>query len=116
KVDRSASYMARYVAKNLVASGIADRCEVQLAYAIGVADPISILVDTFKTGKIPQEKIVTLVREHFPLTPKGIIDHLKLRRPIYKKTAAYGHFGRNEPEFSWEKTDLAGSLKKAADL
>lgn len=116
KVDRSASYMARYIAKNLVASGIADRCEVQLAYAIGVADPISILVDTFKTGKIEQEKIVKLVREFFPLTPKGIIDHLKLRRPIYKKTAAYGHFGRNEPEFTWEKTDLAGSLKKSAGL
>jgi S-adenosylmethionine synthetase len=116
KVDRSASYMARYVAKNLVASGIADRCEVQLAYAIGVADPISILVDTFKTGKIDQEKIIKLVREHFPLTPKGIIDYLNLRRPIYKKTAAYGHFGRNEPEFTWEKTDLAEPLKKAAGL
>ncbi|MEO5657142.1 MAG: methionine adenosyltransferase [Nitrospiria bacterium] len=116
KVDRSASYMARYIAKNLVAAGLTDKCEVQLAYAIGVADPVSILVDTFRTGKIPQEKIISLVREYFPMTPKGMIDHLKLRRPIYKKTAAYGHFGRTEPEFTWERTDLADQIKKAAGL
>ena len=116
KVDRSASYMARYIAKNLVAAGVADRCEVQLAYAIGVPDPVSILVDTFKTGKLPQEKLIKLVRDFFPMTPKGIIDHLKLRRPIYRKTAAYGHFGRSEPEFTWERTDLAEKLKKSAGL
>jgi S-adenosylmethionine synthetase len=116
KVDRSASYMCRYVAKNLVAAGIAERCEVQVAYAIGVADPVSILVDTFRTGKIPQERILELVRQFFPLTPKGIIDYLDLRRPIYKKTAAYGHFGRQEPEFTWEKTDLAAKIKKEAGL
>ncbi len=116
KVDRSASYMARYIAKNLVAAGLCDKCEVQLAYAIGVPEPVSILVDTFKTGKIPQEKIIKLVRAHFPMTPKGMIDHLKLRRPIYKKTAAYGHFGRQEPEFTWERTDLAETIKKEAGL
>ena len=116
KVDRSASYMARYIAKNLVAAGLCDKCEVQLAYAIGVPDPVSILVDTFKTGKIPQEKMIKLVRAHFPMTPKGMIDHLKLRRPIYKKTAAYGHFGRQEPEFTWERTDLAETIKKEAGL
>ncbi|MBI3606730.1 MAG: methionine adenosyltransferase [Nitrospirae bacterium] len=116
KVDRSASYMARYIAKNLVAAGVADRCEVQLAYAIGVPDPVSILVDTFNTGKIPQPKIIKLVRDFFPMTPKGMIDHLKLRRPIYRKTAAYGHFGRSEPEFTWERTDLAEKLKKSAGL
>ncbi len=116
KVDRSASYMARYIAKNIVASAIADKCEVQLAYAIGIADPVSILVDTFGTGKIPQEKITKLVREHFSLTPKGIIETLNLRRPIYRKTAAYGHFGRSEPEFTWEKTNVASSLRKAAGL
>ncbi len=116
KVDRSASYMARYIAKNIVAAGISEKCEVQLAYAIGVSDPVSILVDSFGTRKIPQEKIVKLVREFFPLTPKGIIEHLQLRRPIYKKTAAYGHFGRTEPEFTWEKTDMAEPLKKAAGL
>ncbi len=116
KVDRSASYMARYIAKNLVAAGIADKCEVQLAYAIGVPDPVSILIDTHQTGKISQDKIVKLVRDHFPMTPKGMIEHLKLRRPIYKKTAAYGHFGRNEPEFTWERTDLAEALRKAAGL
>ncbi len=114
KVDRSASYMARYIAKNIVAAELADQCEVQLAYAIGVSDPVSILIDTQGTGKISQEKLVKLVREHFPLSPRGIIDHLKLKRPIYKKTAAYGHFGRNEPEFSWENTDIAVSLKSAA--
>ncbi len=116
KVDRSASYMARYIAKNIVASGIADKCEVQLAYAIGVADPVSILVDPFGTGKIPQEKIIKLVREHFSLTPKGIIETLNLRRPIYRKTATYGHFGRSEPEFTWEKTNAAASLRKGAGL
>ena len=116
KVDRSASYMCRYVAKNLVAAGIADRCEVQVAYAIGVAEPVSILVDTFRTGKIAQERILELVRQFFPLTPKGIIDYLDLRRPIYKKTAAYGHFGRQEPEFTWEKTDLAEKIRKEAGV
>jgi S-adenosylmethionine synthetase len=116
KVDRSASYMARYIAKNLVAAGVADRCEVQLAYAIGVAEPVSVLVDTFNTSKIPQQKLTKLVRDHFPMTPRGIIEHLKLRRPIYKKTAAYGHFGRTEPEFTWERTDLAEKIKKDAGL
>lgn len=116
KVDRSASYMARYIAKNLVAAGIAERCEVQLAYAIGVADPVSILVDTKQTSKIAQDKLVKLVRDHFPMTPRGIIEHLKLRRAIYKKTAAYGHFGRNDPDFTWEKTDLADAIRKAAGL
>ncbi len=116
KVDRSASYMARHVAKNLVAAGVCDRCEVQLAYAIGVADPVSILVDTYRTGKIEQEKIVKIVRQFFPLTPKGMIEHLNLRRPIYRKTAAYGHFGRNEPEFTWERTDLAEKIKREAGL
>mgnify|MGYP001583182832 FL=1 len=116
KVDRSASYMARYIAKNLVASGIAEKCEVQLAYAIGVPDPVSVLVDTFGTGKIPQEKIIKLVRGHFNMTPAGIIKSLDLRRPIYRKTAAYGHFGRNDPGFTWEKTDLASTLKKEAGL
>jgi len=114
KVDRSACYMARYIAKNIVAAGLADRCEVQLAYAIGVADPVSVLVDTFGTGKLPQTQIENLVREHFKLTPKGIIESLNLRRPIYKKTAAYGHFGRKEPEFTWESTDKAAALKGAA--
>ncbi len=114
KVDRSAAYMARYVAKNLVASKLADRCEVQLAYAIGVSDPVSVRVDTEGTGKLPDERLVALVREHFPLTPSGIIRHLDLRRPIYQKTASGGHFGRCEPEFTWEKTDLAAALAKAA--
>lgn len=116
KVDRSASYMARYIAKNLVAAGLADKCEVQLAYAIGVADPVSVLVDTKGTEKVSVEKLDKLVRKHFPMTPRGIIDHLKLRRPIFKKTAAYGHFGRNEPEFTWEKTDKAKVLSKDAGL
>jgi S-adenosylmethionine synthetase len=116
KVDRSASYMARHVAKNLVAAGICARCEVQLAYAIGVAEPVSILVDTFGTGKIDQEKIGKIVRQFFPLTPKGMIEHLNLRRPIYRKTAAYGHFGRSEPEFTWERTDMAEKIKKEAGL
>ncbi len=114
KVDRSASYMSRYIAKNIVASGLAREVEVQLAYAIGVADPVSIMVDTFGSGKLGERKLADLIREHFPLTPKGIIAHLDLRRPIYKKTAAYGHFGRNEPTFTWEKTDKADELRKAA--
>ncbi len=114
KVDRSASYMARYIAKNIVASGLAREVEVQLAYAIGVADPVSIMVDTFGTGKVGERKLAELIREYFPLTPKGIIAHLDLRKPIYKKTAAYGHFGRNEPSFTWEKTDKAADLRKAA--
>jgi len=116
KVDRSGAYMSRYIAKNLVAAGIADRVEVQIAYAIGLPDPVSILVDTFGTGKVPQETIVKLIRDHFPLSPKGIIDALNLRRPIYKKTAAYGHFGRNDSDFTWEKTDKAKTLKKEAGL
>jgi S-adenosylmethionine synthetase len=116
KVDRSACYMARYIAKNIVASGLADEVEVQLAYAIGVADPVSIYVDTFGTGKIEQKKLVELVREHFQMTPRGIIDSLKLRRPIFKKTAAYGHFGRAEADFTWEATDKAESLRSAAGM
>ena len=116
KVDRSASYMARYVAKNIVAAGLADRCEVQLAYAIGVADPVSVYVDTFGTGAIDQERLEELVREFFPLKPAEIIKTLNLRRPIFRKTAAYGHFGRNEPEFFWEKTDRADQLRQAAAL
>ena len=114
KVDRSACYMCRYIAKNIVASGLADRCEVQLAYAIGVAEPVSVLVDTFGTGKINEEKLEQLVRENFQLTPKGIIESLKLRRPIYKKTAAYGHFGRKDPDFTWEATDKAAKLREQA--
>ena len=114
KVDRSAAYMARYIAKNIVAAGLADRCEVQLAYAIGVAEPVSVLVETFGTGKIPPEKIEELVRSNFELTPRGIIDSLKLRRPIYRKTAAYGHFGRSDKDFTWEATDKAARLREAA--
>jgi len=114
KVDRSACYMCRYIAKNIVASGLADRCEVQLAYAIGVAEPVSVLVDTFDTGKIAEEKLEQLVRENFQLTPRGIIESLKLRRPIYKKTAAYGHFGRKDPDFTWEATDKAAKLREQA--
>ena len=116
KVDRSAAYMARYIAKNLVAAGIADRAEVQLAYAIGVADPVSVMVDTFGTGQIDQRQLENLIRKHFKLTPRGIIESLNLLRPIYKKTAAYGHFGRPDPDFSWEKTDKAATLKKEAGL
>jgi len=112
KVDRSACYMARYIAKNIVAAGLADRCEVQLAYAIGVAEPVSVLVDTFGTGKLSEEKLEELVRKNFQLTPKGIIESLKLRRPIYKKTAAYGHFGRKDPDFTWEATDKAATLRE----
>ncbi len=116
KVDRSAAYMVRYIAKNIVAAGIATECEVQLAYAIGVPEPVSIHVDDFGTGKINHEKLVDLIRKNFDMTPKGIIRTLDLRRPIYRKTAAYGHFGRNEPEFTWEKTDKAAALKKEAGL
>ncbi|HUP66546.1 MAG TPA: methionine adenosyltransferase [Thermoanaerobaculia bacterium] len=116
KVDRSACYMARYIAKNLVASGIADEVEVQLAYAIGVAEPVSIAVDAFGTGRIDEEKIVDLIRAHFIMTPKGIIEALDLRRPIFRKTAAYGHFGRNEPDFSWERTDKADALRRDAEI
>ncbi|GKV69430.1 S-adenosylmethionine synthase [Sporosarcina sp. NCCP-2716] len=114
KVDRSASYAARYVAKNLVAAGLADRCEVQLAYAIGVAKPVSISVDTFGTGSLPEEQLVELVRRHFDLRPAGIIKMLDLRRPIYKQTAAYGHFGRTDVDLPWEKTDKADVLKQDA--
>ena len=114
KVDRSGAYVSRYIAKNIVASGIADRVEVQLAYAIGIPEPVSILVDTFETGKIAEDKIVKLIRKNFNLTPKGIIEHLNLRRPIFKKTAAYGHFGKNDPDFTWEKTDKAEILKNEA--
>ncbi len=116
KVDRSACYMARYIAKNIVAAGLASRAEVQLAYAIGVAEPVSVMVDTFGTGTIPEEKITELVRQNFSLTPKAIIETLDLRRPVYKQTAAYGHFGRSGPGFTWEKTDRADALRKAAGL
>jgi S-adenosylmethionine synthetase len=116
KVDRSGSYMARYIAKNIVASGIADRVQVQMAYAIGVPEPVSVLVETFGTGKVPSENIVKIIRKTFDLTPKGMIETLDIRRPIFKKTAAYGHFGRNDPDFTWEKTDMAEMLKKAAGL
>ena len=116
KVDRSASYAARYIAKNIVAAGLAEDCEVQLAYAIGIAEPISVMVDTHHTGKIPSTDIQKLIRQHFDLTPAGIIKHLDLRRPIYRLTAAYGHFGRTEPEFTWERTDKAEELKKAAGI
>jgi S-adenosylmethionine synthetase len=116
KVDRSAAYVARHIAKNIVAAGVADRCEVQLAYAIGVADPVSILVETFGTNRVDPEIIPDLVRAHFKLTPKGIIDSLKLRRPIYCKTAAYGHFGRTDPDFTWEATNKAAALASDAGL
>ncbi len=116
KVDRSAAYMARYVAKNIVASGLADRCQVQLAYAIGVAEPVSVSIDSFGTGRISDVAISKLVRSNFELTPRGIIDSLNLRRPIYKATAAYGHFGRNEEGFTWEKTDKAEALRTGAGV
>jgi len=116
KVDRSACYMARYVAKNLVAAGLASRCEVQLAYAIGIAEPVSVMVNSFGTGTIPEEKMTDLIRAHFPLTPKGIIDHLRLRRPIYRQTAAFGHFGRAEQSFTWEATDKAEGLRQEAPV
>ena len=116
KVDRSACYMARYVAKNVVAAGLAERCLVQLAYAIGVAEPVSVLVDTYDTGKISDDRLSEIVRSQFKLTPKGIIDTLNLRRPIYRKTAAFGHFGRSEPEFTWERTDKADALRADAGV
>ena len=116
KVDRSAAYMARYIAKNIVAAGLADKAEVQLAYAIGIAEPVSVLVETFGTGKISQAKLTELVRKNFSLTPKGIIESLNLRRPIYRQTAAYGHFGRTEPEFTWEATDKAAKLAEQAGV
>jgi S-adenosylmethionine synthetase len=116
KVDRSAAYAARYVAKNIVAAGLAAKCEIQVAYAIGVARPVSILVDTFGTGKISEDKLAKLVEKHFDLRPKGIIQSLDMLRPIYSKTAAYGHFGRDEPEFTWEATDKVGALKDDAGI
>jgi S-adenosylmethionine synthetase len=116
KVDRSASYMARYIAKNIVAAGLAEKCEIQLAYAIGVPEPVSILINTKETEHVDIDILDKLVRKHFPMTPRGIIDHLKLLRPIYKATASYGHFGRNEPGFTWERTDKAKLLRKEAGL
>jgi S-adenosylmethionine synthetase len=116
KVDRSASYMARYVAKNIVAAGLADKCEVQLAYAIGVAEPVSVMINTFGTGKIPSNEIARVVREEFDMRPRGIVETLDLLRPIYRKTAAYGHFGRELPEFTWERTDRVSSLQKRAGI
>jgi S-adenosylmethionine synthetase len=116
KVDRSASYMGRHIAKNIVAAGLAKKCEIQIAYAIGVAEPVSVMVDLMGTGVLPKEKVEKLVTEVFDLRPAAIIEHLDLLRPIYRKTAAYGHFGRNEPEFSWEKTDMAEVLKEKAGL
>jgi len=116
KVDRSATYAARYIAKNIVASGIADKCEVQLSYAIGIAEPTGINVECFGTNKIPEEKIIELIRKHFPIKPNAILIELNLRKPIYRKTATYGHFGRNEPEFTWEKTDKADLLRKEVGL
>ena len=116
KVDRSASYMCRYIAKNIVAAGIAERCEVQVAYAIGIAEPVSLMVRTFGTSKIPEEDIENLVRKHFGMKPSDIISQLNLKKPIYRKTASYGHFGRNEPEFLWERTDKADVLRQAAGL
>jgi len=116
KVDRSAAYMARYIAKNIVAAGLASRCEVQLAYAIGVPEPVSVLIDAFGTGTVSVEKLQQLVRKNFHLTPRGIIESLNLRRPIYRKTAAYGHFGRNDPDFTWEATDKAATLREQANV
>jgi S-adenosylmethionine synthetase len=116
KVDRSAAYMARHIAKNIVAAGLADRCEVQLAYAIGVAEPVSVLVDTFGTAKVDPATLPDLIRGHFKLTPKGIIESLDLRRPIYCKTAAYGHFGRNDADFTWESTKVASQLASEAGV
>jgi S-adenosylmethionine synthetase len=116
KVDRSGSYMARYIAKNVVAAGITDRCEVQIAYAIGVPEPVSIMVNTYGTGKIPDEEIAKIIDQHFDLRPRRIIEHLDLLRPIYAKTASYGHFGRDDPDFTWERTDKADELRKAAEI
>jgi S-adenosylmethionine synthetase len=116
KVDRSACYMARYIAKNIVAAGLATRCEVQLAYAIGVAEPVSVMVDTFGTGIVDAARLTEMVRANFGLTPRAIIDGLQLRRPVYRKTAAFGHFGRNEPTFTWEATDKAEALRAEAGI
>jgi S-adenosylmethionine synthetase len=116
KVDRSACYMARYVAKNLVAAGVARKLEVQLAYAIGVAEPVSVMAETFGTGNVSDEQIAEIIRANFKLNPRGIIETLNLRRPIYRQTASYGHFGRNEPGFTWEKTDKADAIRKEAGL
>ena len=116
KVDRSASYMARHIAKNIVAAGLADRCEIQLAYALGFSRPVSVLVNTFGTNKVPEEKIEELVNTHFDLRPKAIIEYLNLKRPIFRKTAGYGHFGRDDPDFTWEKTNKADELKQASGL
>jgi S-adenosylmethionine synthetase len=116
KVDRSGSYMARYIAKNIVAAGLADKCGIQIAYVIGVAKPLSVMVDTFGTGKIPDERITELVLKHFDMRPKAIIEHLKLLRPIYRKSAVYGHFGRNDPDFAWERTDKADMLRKESGI
>jgi len=115
-VDRSAAYAGRYVAKNIVAAGLAERCEIQVSYAIGVAEPTSISINTFGTGKIDEDRLVEIVRGHFDLRPYGLVKMLNLIRPIYRKTAAYGHFGREEPEFSWEYTDKADALRDAAGL
>jgi S-adenosylmethionine synthetase len=116
KVDRSAAYAARYVAKNIVAAGLASKCQIQISYAIGIAKPTSVMVTTFGTGKVSDEKLSQLVSEHFDLRPKGIVQMLDLLRPIYQKTAAYGHFGRDEPEFTWEKTDKVAALRASAGL
>ena len=116
KVDRSAAYMARHIAKNIVAAGLAEKVEVQLAYAIGVAEPVSVLIDTFGTGKLGAPQLTELVRKNFSLTPKGIIESLDLRRPIFQKTAAYGHFGRNDPDFTWESTEKAAALAEQAGV
>ena len=116
KVDRSAAYMARYVAKNIVAAGLAERCEVQVAYAIGVVDPVSVMVETFGTGKLSKASLEQLIQRQFDLTPAGIIKYLDLRRPIYRKTAAFGHFGRSEPEFTWERTNRVKDLRQDAGI
>lgn len=116
KVDRSGCYMARYIAKNIVAAGLADQCEVQIAYAIGVAQPVSVMINTYGTGKIPEEKILELVKKHFDMRPKAIIEHLKLLRPIYKKSTLFGQFGREDPDFTWERIDMAETLRKSAGL
>jgi S-adenosylmethionine synthetase len=116
KVDRSAAYMCRYIAKNIVAAGLADRCDIQVSYAIGVAEPTSISVETFGTGKLDESRLIGLIREHFDMRPKGLIQMLDLLRPIYRATAAYGHFGRTEETFSWEQTDKAAQLKDAAGI
>jgi len=116
KVDRSGAYMARYVAKNIVAAGLADRCEIQISYCIGIAEPTSVNIDTFGTNKVPEEKIIAAINKHFDMRPAAIIEHLKLKRPIYSKTAAYGHFGRDDPDFTWERTDKVAELRKEAGL